>query len=78
MLVQITATTMELVYKENTKKDIQAINLNKNKESNLYCMYTNEETLGNKMQGLKAQIVEHQPSVIAVTEVIPKSYRIPV
>ena len=28
------------------------------------------------MPELKAQIVEHQPSVIAVTEVIPQNYRI--
>ena len=30
------------------------------------------------MPKLKAQIAEHQPSVIAVTEVISKNYRIPV
>ena len=30
------------------------------------------------MPELKAQIVDHQPSVMAVTEVIPKNYRIPV
>ena len=64
---------MELVYKENTKKDITAGNQNKNKESKLYCLYTNAGTLSDKMLELKAQIVEHQPSVIAVTEVIPKN-----
>ena len=69
---------MELVYKENTKKDIPAVNPNKNKESKLYCMYTNTDTLTNKMPELNGQIVEHQPSVITVTEVNPKNYRIPV
>ena len=64
---------MELVYKENTKKDIPAVNSNKNKDSKLHCMYTDADTSTNKMPELKAQIVEHKPSIIAVTEVIPKT-----
>ena len=67
-----------LVYKENTKKDIPAVNSNKNEESKLHCMYTDADTLTNKMPKVKVQIVEHQPSVIAVTELIPQNYRIPV
>ena len=38
-------------------------------------MYTNADTLTNKMPELKAQIAENQPLIIAVTEVIPKDYR---
>ena len=63
--------------KKGTKEGIPAVNPNKNKESKIYCMYTNEDTLTNKMPELKGHIVEHQPFVIAVTEVIPKNYRIP-
>ena len=56
--LQSTGSAMELVYKENAKKDIPAVNPNKNKESKQYCMYTSVDTLTNKIPELKTQIVE--------------------
>ena len=41
-------------------------------------MYTNADTLINKMPELKALAKDIQPSVIAITEVIPKNYQYPV
>ena len=41
-------------------------------------MYTNADTLTNKMSEMKVIVAEHHPYIIAVTEVIPKNYRIPV
>ena len=41
-------------------------------------MYTNEDTLTNKMLKLKAYVDHHNPWIIAITEIIPKNYRIPV
>ena len=35
-------------------------------------MYTNADTLTNKMPELKTLVKDIQPSVIAITEVIPK------
>ena len=47
-------------------------------ETHISCFYTNADTLTNKMSELKAQIEEHSPQILAVTEVIPKNYRFPV
>ena len=41
---------------------------------NLSCMYTNADTLTNKMTELKAYVEHHNPCIIAVTEIIPKNY----
>ena len=36
-------------------------------------MYTNADTLTNKVSDLEAMANTHQPEVIAVTEVLPKN-----
>ena len=41
-------------------------------------MCTNADTLTNKMPELKASVDHHNPWIIAITEIIPKNYRIPV
>ena len=41
-------------------------------------MCTNADTLTNKMPELKAYVDHHNPWIIAITEIIPKNYRIPV
>ena len=41
-------------------------------------MCTNADTLTNKMPKLKAYVDHHNPWIIAITEIIPKNYRIPV
>ena len=72
---------MELVYKEDTKGNIKKGQSTKTKTqqiANIKCMYTNADTLTNKMPELKALVKDIQPSVIAITEVIPKNYRYPV
>ena len=42
------------------------------------CFYTNADTLTNKLSELKAQIEEHSPQIVAVTEETPENYRFPV
>ena len=42
------------------------------------CMYTTADTVTNKMPKLKAHVENHNPWIIAITEVISKNYRIPV
>ena len=42
------------------------------------CMYTNTDTVTNKISELKASVENHNPWIIIITEVIPKNYRIPV
>ena len=72
---------MELVYKEDTKENVKKGQSTKTKThqiANIKCMYTNADTLTNKMPELKALVKDIQPSVIAITEVIPKNYRYPV
>ena len=72
---------MELVYKEDTKENVKKGQSTKTKThqiTNIKCMYTNADTLTNKMPELKALVKDIQPSVIAITEVIPKNYRYPV
>ena len=44
----------------------------------IHCLYTNADTLTNNMSEMKAIVAEHNPYIVAVTEVIPKNYRIPV
>ena len=44
-------------------------------ETLISCFYTNADTLTNKMSELKAQIEEHYPQIVTVTEVIPQNYR---
>ena len=41
-------------------------------------MCTNADTLTNKMPELKASVDHYNPWIIAITEMIPKNYRIPV
>ena len=41
-------------------------------------MCTNADTLTNKMPKLKTYVDHHNPWIIAITEIIPKNYRIPV
>ena len=41
-------------------------------------MYTNADTLTNKMPELKDCVDHHNPWIIAIMEIIPKNYRIPV
>ena len=68
---------MELVYKEDTKENVKKDQSTKTKThqiANIKCMYTNADTLTNKMPELKALVKDIQPSVIAITEVIPKNY----
>ena len=72
---------MKLVYKEDTQKNVERAQITKAKTyqcSNIKCMYTNADTLTNKMPELKTLVKDTQPSVIAITEVIPKNYRFPV
>ena len=68
---------MELVYKEDTKENVKKGQSTKTKThqiAKIKCMYTNADTLTNKMPELKALVKDIQPSVIAITEVIPKNY----
>ena len=41
-------------------------------------MCTNGDTLTNKMPKIKAYVEHHKPWIIAVTEIIPHNYQIPV
>ena len=66
---------MELVHQKNTKKTTPIPNLN-NVTLTIQCLYTNADTLTNKMPELKALIQDHKPSVIAITEVTPKKIQI--
>ena len=62
--------TLELAYQKNPKKNIV-----RNKIS---CMYTNSDTVTNKMHELKACVENDNPWIIVITEVTSKNYRIPV
>ena len=42
------------------------------------CMYTNADTLTNKIPELKTYVDHHNPWIIAIKEIIPKNYRLPV
>ena len=68
---------MELVHQKDSKKTAPTINT-KNAASSIKCLYTNADTLTNKMPELKVLIEEHKPLIIAITEVIPKKFRFPV
>ena len=57
---------MELVHQEDTKKTTSTANLNNT--SSLKCLYTNADTLTNKMPELKALIEEHFLSIRIVSE----------
>ena len=72
---------MELVYKEDTQEKVkkdQSTKAETHQCSTIKCMYTNADTLTNKMPELKTLVKDTQPSVIAITEVTPKNYRFPV
>ena len=68
---------MELVHQKDSKKTAPTINT-KHAASSIKWLYTNADTLTNKMPELKALIEERKPLIIAITEVIPKKFRFPV
>ena len=78
MDVSGTRSTMELVCEKNPKETVLKEKHQLAVMKNLPCMYTNADTLTNKMTKLKAYVQHHNPWIIAVTEIIPKNYRIPV
>ena len=45
----------------------------KGRTMSLRCVYTNADSLANKMDEFEARIREHRPDVIGVTETLPKS-----
>ena len=59
--------------KRNRKELSTQVTKNRLKQGNIRCMYTNADTLLNKMNELKDRIAEQDPTIIAVTEVLPKN-----
>ena len=59
--------------KRNRKELSTQATKNRLKQGNIRCMYTNADTLLNKMNELKDRIAEQDPTIIAVTEVLPKN-----
>ena len=55
---------------ENSKTSKAAI-----KASNLKCLYTNCDTVTNKLDELEASIDMNDPDIIVLTEVLPKNNR---
>jgi hypothetical protein len=77
---------MEKNHKENRKKEITKARTKsplvhsvdtqpKDNVNKLKCVYTNADSLSNKMTELKTIAIIEKPHVIAVTEVKPKNYR---
>ena len=62
----------------NDKKDIGRNNMRNNKYNRkcekLKCLYSNVDSLSNKMEELKLNIKMQIPDVVIITEVLPKSY----
>ena len=72
----------------NTQSDVNTLSntqLNNNSLSNthsnddtlksLKCIYTNADSLRNKMAELKTVVYKEKPHIIAVTEIKPKNFR---
>ena len=50
------------------------LNRSKNKDSKLTCLYTNcDYGLENKLDELQIQVLEKEPDIVALTEVVPKN-----
>ena len=47
-----------------------------NEGHSLRCMYTNADSLHNKLPELAAEITVRKPDIILITEVKPKKYKI--
>ena len=59
--------------KRNRKELSPQAMKNRLRHGNIRCMYTNADTLLNKMNELNDRIAEQDPTIIAVTEVLPKN-----
>ena len=67
---------MELVCVKNPNKKVlkkKTQLIVKKKMKNLPCMYTNTDTLTNKMPELK-HVIHYNPWIIAVTQIITKNH----
>ena len=70
-------SNMELVCERNPNKKVLKKKTQLTVMKNLPCMYTNPDTLTNKMPELK-DVIHHNPWIIAVTQIITKNHWIPV